>query len=134
MSSGMPPGTPPEFLLDRSLGKRFAESLRASGWVVHALRDVFPHDAQDVADEDWIRFGCERGWALLTKDGMIRFRAEEIGALDGLMFCLASGNLRIPDAAARFVLAQNRIHNAIARGVPGFWSVYDHGRIEQKWP
>ncbi|WUM92928.1 hypothetical protein OG905_22350 [Streptomyces sp. NBC_00322] len=33
---------PPEFFLDRNLGRRVAEELRARGWTVHCIADVFP--------------------------------------------------------------------------------------------
>ncbi|MFJ8592415.1 hypothetical protein [Streptomyces sp. NPDC093598] len=33
---------PPEFFLDRNLGRRVAEGLRACGWIVHRIGDVFP--------------------------------------------------------------------------------------------
>ncbi len=31
---------PPEFFLDRKLGRRVAEGLRACGWTVHRIGDV----------------------------------------------------------------------------------------------
>ena len=39
---------PPEFFLDRNLGRLVAEELRARGWAVHRIVDVFPADAQDT--------------------------------------------------------------------------------------
>jgi hypothetical protein len=60
-------GTPPNFLIDRSLGLGFAARMRACGWTVTLINDVFPKDAQEVTDEDWIRYGCAQGWAALTK-------------------------------------------------------------------
>jgi hypothetical protein len=37
----------PEFFLDRNLGRRVAEGLRACGWTVHRIGDVFPDDVRD---------------------------------------------------------------------------------------
>ncbi|GGW96999.1 hypothetical protein [Streptomyces chryseus] len=48
---------PPEFFLDRNPGRRLAEELRALGWRVHRIGQVFPADAQDVPDEEWIIHG-----------------------------------------------------------------------------
>ncbi|MFJ8507605.1 hypothetical protein [Streptomyces avermitilis] len=39
---------PPEFFLDRNLGRRVAEGLRADGWKVHRIGDVFPDDGQSI--------------------------------------------------------------------------------------
>ncbi|MGH3834564.1 MAG: hypothetical protein ACRDSF_02500 [Pseudonocardiaceae bacterium] len=43
-----------------------------------------------VKDESGIEYGLRRGWALLTKDQKIRYRAEELLSLaeHGKMFCL----------------------------------------------
>ena len=42
---------PPEFFLDRSLGRHVAEGLAELDWTVHRIVDHFPNDAQDIADE-----------------------------------------------------------------------------------
>ncbi|WP_371660850.1 hypothetical protein [Streptomyces sp. NBC_00280] len=39
---------------------RVAEGLRACGWTVHRIGDVFPDDGQDVPDEEWITHGLDR--------------------------------------------------------------------------
>jgi hypothetical protein len=78
MSSGSSkPGTEletprPEFFVDRSLGSTFTRGLRDLGWIVTSITDVFADDAQDVSDTDWMRYGCDAGWAALTKDKKIR--------------------------------------------------------------
>jgi hypothetical protein len=81
MSSEQPP--PPEFFLERSLGKLTAEGLLEQGWVVHTISDYFPDDGADVSDEEWIEFGVGRGWVCLTKDKRIRYRAAENVAVSG---------------------------------------------------
>ncbi len=53
--------TPPEFFLDRGLGRRVAEGLRDQGWLVHRATEHFPNDAQDVPDEEWLDYGLEHG-------------------------------------------------------------------------
>jgi uncharacterized protein with PIN domain len=72
---------PPEFFLDRSLGKISARRLREAGHVVHLIAEYYPRDAQEVGDAEWIAEGCRRGWILITKDRRIRYRTEELEAL-----------------------------------------------------
>ncbi|WP_329052294.1 hypothetical protein OG873_23075 [Streptomyces violaceus] len=69
----------PEFFLDRNLGRRVAEGLRACGWTVHRIGDVFPDDGQDVPDEEWITHGLDQSWVPLSKDGRIKTRDLESG-------------------------------------------------------
>jgi hypothetical protein len=54
------PAEPPEFIVDRCLGRRTVAQLRELGWCVHHLGDVYPDDGQDIADEEWIALaaGC----------------------------------------------------------------------------
>ncbi|MFF7843013.1 hypothetical protein ACFZC6_30100 [Streptomyces ossamyceticus] len=55
-----------------------AEGLRANGWTVHRIGDVFPDDGQDIPDEEWITHGLDRSWVPLSKDGRIKTRDLEI--------------------------------------------------------
>lgn len=125
---------PPEFFFDRSLGRRTARGLRDLGWVIHLVADFYLEDADRVDDIEWIAEGCARGWSLLTKDKRIRYRRDEIGALNGHLFSLSSGNLTVAQAVDRFRHAAPRVEHAIAVESPGFWLIYDGGRIERKWP
>jgi predicted nuclease of predicted toxin-antitoxin system len=125
----------PEFFLDRSLGKITASSLREAGYVIHLIADHYPDDASDVPDEEWIAEGCSNGWALLTKDKRIRYRAEELEALqEGHLFCLASGNLNISEMTQAFLKALPRIESATREEPAGFWHVYRDGRLKRMWP
>ncbi|MFI0733350.1 hypothetical protein ACH4S9_30720 [Streptomyces sp. NPDC021225] len=81
-SAGQPADEPPEFLADRSLGRRTVALLREAGWSVRHLGEVYADDGQHVPDEEWIACGLANGWALLTQDERIRYRAHERGALD----------------------------------------------------
>ncbi|WP_132835569.1 toxin-antitoxin system, toxin component, PIN family protein [Streptomyces sp. BK205] len=58
---------PPEFFLDRNLGRRVAEGLRACGWTVHRIGDVFPDDGQDVPDGKWITYGQLRSAEMVER-------------------------------------------------------------------
>ncbi len=127
-------GPQPEFFLDRALGVGFAQALVSDGWSIYRVPDVFPNDAQDVTDDEWIAVGSRNGWAMLTKDQRIRYRAEELEALDGHIFCLANGNLTVAEGVAWFAAARDSIFRAIADSGRGFWKVYDDGRIRRTWP
>lgn len=124
----------PEFFLDRSLGRTPAERLRASGYIVHLVADLYPNDAREIPDEWWIAEGCARGWVLLTKDRKIRYRTTEIAELDGYLFCLADGNLTAAAMAGRLLAAMPSIERAVGDGVAGFWHVHAEGRIRRMWP
>ncbi|GAA5143908.1 hypothetical protein GCM10023340_10420 [Nocardioides marinquilinus] len=133
MSSAPP--RPPEFFLERSLGRLTAEDLRAAGHTVHTVYDLFDDDGADVADEEWIEYGCSRGWLCLTKDKRIRYRADEIGALrDGHVFCLADGNLARREASQRLVEAVPAMIRGSDRHAVGFWHVYAGGSVRRMWP
>lgn len=124
----------PEFFFDRSLGKITAGRLRDAGHTVHLIAEFYDHDAKDVPDEEWIADGCRRGWTLLTKDKRIRYRSDELAALDGRLFCLADGNASIEVMASSFLSAMTRIEHAVQRGGAGFWHVYADGTIRRMWP
>lgn len=125
----------PEFFFDRSLGKISARRLREQGHVVHLVADFYADDAQTIPDEEWIAEGCARGWVLLTKDKRIRYRAQELGALQGgFLFCLADGNLDLDAISAAWANAIPSIASAASRGRTGFWHVYADGSIKHMWP
>lgn len=125
----------PEFFFDRSLGKISARRLREAGHVVHLIAEYYPDDAQRIADEDWISEGCRRGWVLLTKDRRIRYRAQELAALqDGFLFCLSDGNANLDTISETWSFAMTAIVRAVARGATGFWHVYADGSIKRMWP
>ena len=71
-----PPAPQPEFFVDRSLGRHIvADAIRALGYVVHAMADVYPDgEDQRVADTRWIADTDRRGWVVLTKDERITRR------------------------------------------------------------
>lgn len=124
----------PEFFFDRSLGKITARRLRDAGYAVHLIADLYRDDATTVPDEEWIAEGCQRGWILLTKDRRIRYRAGELAALDGHLFCLSDGNASIEVMTETLLVALPRIARASARHRAGFWHVYADGSIKRMWP
>lgn len=127
---------PPEFFLDRNLGRRVAEGLRAAGWKIHRIGDVFPDDGQDIADKVWITHGLDRNWVPLSKDGRIKTRDLEIRPVlerKAVLFYLDNQQLRSPDMVDRLVAHQDAIHRAVAKGGPAAYAVR-HDRIDRTWP
>ncbi|WP_391858504.1 PIN-like domain-containing protein [Streptomyces rugosispiralis] len=64
------------------------------------LGEVYADDEQHVPDEEWIAHGLGQGWAPLTQDERIRYRAHERGALadgDQPLFYLSKKDLLIVD-------------------------------------
>lgn len=116
---------PPEFFLDRNLGRRVAEELRDRGWTVHCIADVFPTDAQDIPDEQWIAHGLDQPWVPLSKDGRIKTRDLEIQpVLD---------QLRGIEMVERLDARRDAIYRAVEKGGPAAYAVRrDH--IERTWP
>ncbi|MFJ7237728.1 toxin-antitoxin system, toxin component, PIN family protein [Streptomyces olivaceus] len=127
---------PPEFFLDRNLGRRVAEGLRTCGWTVHRIGDAFPDDGQDVADEDWIAYGLNQSWVPLSKDDRIKSRDQEIRpVLDrgAVLFYLDNQQLPSAEMVERLDAHRVPIHRAVARGGPAAYAVRRE-RIERTWP
>lgn len=60
---------PPEFFVDRSLGKSIVEGLRAVGLIVHSMAEIYgERQAQMLEDEVWLQDAGVNGWVVLTKD------------------------------------------------------------------
>ncbi|MBT2394808.1 toxin-antitoxin system, toxin component, PIN family protein [Streptomyces sp. ISL-100] len=127
---------PPEFFLDRNLGRRVAEELGALGWRVHRIGQVFPADAQDVPDEEWIVHGLEQGWVPLSKDGRIKTRDREIQPVRdraAVLFYLDNQQLRTVEMVERLHAHRDAIHLAVGRGGPAAYAVRCD-RIDRTWP
>ena len=79
------PAEPPEFFLDRSLGRHIvAAALRAEGLIVQTLAERYPETEEFVQDEVWIGEVTD-GLVILMKDDRIRRKPREQQAI------LASG-------------------------------------------
>jgi len=64
---------PPQFFIDRSLGKGIADSLRDLGLTVHTTASVYgERTAQGLGDEVWLRDAGARAGS--CKDSAIRRR------------------------------------------------------------
>ena len=132
------PPEPPQFFVDRSLGKHLIpESLRQAGYTVHTLASVYGEQgAQTVSDEEWIELAADRGWVVLTKDDRIRRRPAELRAVRAhavRMFCLTNANLQGAEQLDRFLSNINRIVQRSQRPGPWICAVYE-ARVAQIWP
>lgn len=131
------PTDPPEFFLDRSLGKSIAEALRVVGLTVHTMPSVYGEmGAQRLADEVWLADAGREDWVVLTKDDAIRRRPAERDALIAAgvrVFCLTNRNLRGAEQAERFVENRDRILRQARKRGPYIYGVYQ-GRIAKLWP
>ena len=135
----MPSASPPEFFIDRSLGRHVVpDALREAGAVVHVMADLYGERiGQGLADEEWLRDAGEHGWVVLMKDANIRYRPAELQVVidHGLRaFCLTNANLRGVEMARRFVEHLPRIAR-IAEQKPGpyIYGVY-RDAVRVVWP
>lgn len=127
---------PPEFFLDRNLGRRVAEELRERGWAGHRIVDVFPADAQDIPAEEWIAYGLDRSWVPLSKDGRIKTRDLEIQpVLDrcAVLFYLDNQQLRSMEMVERLDAHRGAIFRAVQKGGPAAYAVRQGG-LDRTWP
>jgi PIN domain-containing protein len=135
-SAERPPNPPLEFLFDRSLGRAVPAELRKLGWRIHLIADVFPDDAQDIADDAWIDYGLVRHWVPVCKDGRIRGRTEERHPLvvhGAVLFYLDNQQLRIAEMITRLEENRSRIEQAARRGGPAICAI-SADRVRRTWP
>jgi predicted nuclease of predicted toxin-antitoxin system len=109
-----------EIFIDRSLGKKIAEPLKAAGAIVHLHDDYFE---QNVEDQDWLFEVGQRGWIVLTKDKWIRRRPIEREALLNAnlkVFCFMSGSISFSEMAVIFANALPAIQETAEKKLPPF--------------
>lgn len=132
-----PPKRPPEFFVDRSLGKSIAEGLRACGLIVHTMASVYGEEtAQRLPDDVWLRDAGANGWIVLTKDDAIRRRPSERDAFieAGVrVFCLTSAQLHGEEQLACFIQNRHRMIRQARKPGPYIYGVYE-GRVSRLWP
>lgn len=128
---------PPEFFVDRSLGKSVVEALRETGLTVHSMADVYGEErAQRLADAVWLGDAGRKDWIVLTKDDAIRRRPAERDALTKAAvrcFCLTTAQLRGAAQIERFVNNRNRILRQARKPGPYIYGVYESG-LKRLWP
>jgi hypothetical protein len=134
----LPSDSPPEFFVDRSLGRHIVpQALREAGAVVYTMADVYGERVgQGLADEEWIGDAGRNGWVVLMKDAKVRYRPAELQAPvdhEVRAFCLTNANLRGAAQAERFVSNLARIMRVAARPGPYIYGVYASG-LRPLWP
>lgn len=110
MSSSLKPPKKHIFFIDRSLGRKAVASvLLEAGYEVIIHDDVFP---QNTLDEEWLKDAGKKRWIVLSKDNRIRYRANEIAALESakvLAFILIAANATGEEMASIFLKASKRM-------------------------
>jgi hypothetical protein len=127
--------SPPEFFADRCLGKGAPTILVQRGWIVHTISEHFADDAQKIGDPEWIEYGLQRGWSLLTQDERISTQVAVKALLReyrGCIHCLDSANLSIQARADRFEAHRRVIHQHVRDGRAGFFIVHEFGAPKRK--
>jgi hypothetical protein len=123
---------PPEFFIDRSLGRhQVPNALRSSGYTVHTMLSVYgPEAEQKVEDTVWLKEAGRNGWLVLTKDERIRRRPLELEAIDrhGVrVACLTNRHLTGEQQVHRIM---TNIHRIVQRArKPGPWVVAKDWRL-----
>lgn len=128
--------SPPEFLIDRSLGRHvLARSLADVGFQVHTLADVYGDREESVADVEWLERAGREGWVVLTKDARIRYRSTELAAIrssGAKVFVVSAKKLTGPQIADQVLANLNRIVQAARKKGPFIYAVYEK-RIALMW-
>jgi hypothetical protein len=127
---------PPEFLLDRSLGRhQVANALRARGLHVHTLWSVYGAAEERLLDHEWATEAGTRGWVVLSADKRLRYSvstrllvAHRVG-----VFQLARGNLPGPVQVRWYLANLQAILAACEEPRPFIFTVHEHS-IELVWP
>lgn len=94
--------------------------MREAGVEVHVHDDYFRPDARD---EEWLSEVGRRGWIVLTKDKMIRYRGPELAALRRARvsaFVLTGGDLQGQEMARIFVQSLPKIMRFVKKNSPPF--------------
>jgi hypothetical protein len=109
-----PTSDAPEFFTDRGLGRRVVEALRAEGWTLHPMYEVYPSSdrsrSQRFHDENWIPAVTERNWVILSKDGF-RYSHERQAIVDcrARVFMIPNASIRAEYIVERFAASKETI-------------------------
>jgi hypothetical protein len=134
----LPLDSPPEFFIDRSLGRHIVPgALRAAGVTVYTMADIYGERiGQGLADEEWLRDVGAQHWIVLMKDARIRRRPAELDVLAAhnvRAFCLTNANLRGDEQAQRLVTNLPRVLRIAATPGPYIYGIYANS-VARLWP
>jgi hypothetical protein len=123
----------PLFAVDRCLGKTTCAALRERGWNLILITEVFPDDAQDVSDEEWMTWAAGEGSvdAALTKDSSMR-RASWYQSSTIPVFSLGNQQTKTAEMVELFDRHRAQI-DRIAFRKPGrqFWVIRRNGELSR---
>lgn len=126
-----------EFLIDRDIGRHQVPSaMRERGFVTRTLFDVYGDREQFVTDVEWLHDAGAQGWAVITADARMRWRALERQAIDEgaiKVFTMPHGNLTGPEQVARVVDNLEAIVRACGRPEPGIYTLLPD-RLTRRYP
>ena len=114
----MKPPEPFTWFIDRSLGRRIVDDLRAAGFIIE---EHVAHFADDAPDVEWLGEAGRRGWVVLTKDKAVRRNVLELEAIltsQVACFSLGHGNLKAEQMAQAFIAAKRRMEKVLRRFEP----------------
>jgi hypothetical protein len=101
---------PPEitFFTDRDLGLQFPAILREAGLRVERHAD---HFAPNCPDEEWLEAVAQRGWTAVTHDARIRYKPNELAAVEAhkVALLVVVGHAPYAELARSFVATADRI-------------------------
>jgi hypothetical protein len=126
---------PPEFFIDRSLGRyKVPEQLRALGFVVYAIFDVYPDTEESERDPDWISEQTRLGRVLICRD-KLRHPGERDAVMQNSARMFRVGNSARNGTEQGEYLANN-IHRIVQRSQKPGPYIYrvDRDRIVKVFP
>ncbi len=107
------------YFTDRDLGKQFPAILAAAGLRVERAADHFAHD---TPDPQWLETVGQHGWTVITHDGRIRYKPNELAAVvqHRVALLVVIGKLPYPQLARHFVATLSRIEAFLDAHSPPF--------------
>ena len=112
------------------------EALRAAGWLLQTHHEVFGERDEAVPDAEWLERCGRAGTPVLTKDGRLRYRPEEVAVIVQhrvKAFVLARRGLRAAEQVDRFQRNREAIVGACTEEGPIVYSV-QADRIARVFP
>lgn len=102
----------PVFFTDRDLGKLFPSILKQAQISVEIHTDHFSDNAKD---EEWLTAVGNKGWFVLTRDKMIRYREIEKAAVinSGIGLFVLVGKATHVELARNFIATEKKVYQFI---------------------
>lgn len=107
------------YFTDRDLGKQFPGILATAGLRVERAADHFAHN---TPDPEWLETVGQHGWTVVTHDGRIRYKPNELAAVvqHRVALLVVIGKLPYPQLARNFVATLPRIEAFLTAHSPPF--------------